>query len=149
MTLDTAPFLFVYFPVFFAIMPLNPAHCMKKILVVDDDQTIVDFLTVCLTDAKYDVQAALGGKEGCERAKALKPDLIILDLLMPDMHGFDVCQVLRKDRSLSGTKILVSSGKGYAVDKKSAMQLGADGYLTKPYSTDELMNAVTGLVGAP
>jgi len=122
---------------------------MKKILVVDDDQAIVEFLTVCLRSARYEVDSALGGREGCKKAAASRPDLVILDLLMPDMHGFDVCQTLRNDRSLAGVKILVSTGKGYSVDKKSAMKLGADAYLTKPYSADQLLDAVAGLVGAP
>jgi DNA-binding response OmpR family regulator len=91
----------------------------------------------------------LGGKEGCAKARSSKPDLVVLDLLMPDMHGFDVCQILKKDPSLRGTKILISSAKGYAVDKKAALRLGADGFLTKPYSLDALVDTVKQLVGEP
>ncbi|MFA5139028.1 MAG: response regulator transcription factor [Elusimicrobiota bacterium] len=122
---------------------------MKRILVVDDDQLMVDFVRTCLTDAKYEVDAAYGGKQGCEKARGTKPDLVVLDLLMPDMHGFDVCQALKKDQSLKDVKILISSAKGYAVDKKAALRMGADGFLTKPYSPEQLLNAVKDLVGEP
>lgn len=120
---------------------------MKRILVVDDDHAVVEFLVACLKHARYDVDAAYSGKQGCEKALAGKPDLVILDLMMPDMHGFDVCQALRGEGSLEATKILISSGKGYAVDKKAAKRLGADDFLTKPFSADQLMEAVRGLVG--
>ena len=110
---------------------------------------IVEFLEFCLKQADYEVYTAFGGHDGCDLAKKTKPDLIILDLLMPDMHGFDVCQKIRRDRSLRGTKILVSTGKGYAVDEKAARRLGAQGYLIKPYSTDKLLETVQEMVGLP
>lgn len=123
----------------------------KKILVlvVDDDRTLVDFLVEILRRAKYTVEAAYGGAMGCEKAAERKPNLVILDLIMPDMHGFDVCQAIRKDRSLQGTKILISSAKGYDVDKKAARRLGADDFLVKPYTPEKLLEAVKELVGAP
>ncbi len=123
----------------------------KKILVlvVDDDRTLVDFLVEVLRRAKYVVEAAYGGTSGCEKAAAQKPNLVVLDLMMPDMHGFDVCQAIRKDRSLQGTKILISSAKGYDVDKKAARRLGADSFLVKPYTPEKLLEVVRELVGAP
>lgn len=123
----------------------------KKILVlvVDDDRTLVDFLVEVLRRAKYVVEAAYGGAMGCEKAAERKPNLVILDLLMPDMHGFDVCQTIRKDRTLRGTKILISSAKGYDVDKKAARRLGADSFLVKPYTPEKLLATVREMVGEP
>ncbi|MEK9144850.1 MAG: response regulator, partial [Elusimicrobiota bacterium] len=121
---------------------------MKKIiLIVDDDHSIVEFLTDCLKSEGYEVSSAFDGKRGCDEAKRIKPDLIILDLLMPDMHGFEVCRTLRQDQALQAVKIMISSGKSYAVDKKAALGLGADSYLVKPYSASQLIDAVRSLIG--
>ena len=122
---------------------------MKKIiLIVDDDTAIVEFLTDCLKSEGYEVSSAFDGKRGCDEAKRIKPDLIILDLLMPDMHGFEVCRTLRQDQALQSVKIMISSGKSYAVDKKAALSLGADSYLVKPYTATQLLDAVRSLIGA-
>lgn len=121
---------------------------MKKILVVDDDRLLTDFIVECLKDGSYQVETAYNGVEGLAKARAFQPDLLILDLMMPDMHGFDVCEALRKDARTFSGKILISSGKAYEVDKKAARRLGADHYLVKPFSAQELNAAVTGLLGA-
>ena len=122
---------------------------MKKILIVDDDPEIVEFVVQFLSSQSYDVLSAANGKEGCARASETKPDLIILDLMMPDMHGFEVCTALRKDQNLSKVKIIVASGKKYEADKRAAQRLGADMFLSKPYSITQLLDAVYALVGKP
>ncbi|MDE2292044.1 MAG: response regulator [Elusimicrobia bacterium] len=120
---------------------------MKKILVVDDDRVMVEFMVECLQRGGYRVDTAYNGVEGLAKAREVKPDLLILDLMMPDMHGFDVCEALRqKDSDFSG-KILISSGKAYEVDKKAARRMGADQYLVKPFTFEELNAAVSGLLG--
>ena len=117
---------------------------MKRVLVlvVDDDDGIVEFIANRLKSASYDVLTALNGRDGFQIASETKPDVIILDLMMPDMHGFEVCQKIREDEALKGVKIIISSGKSYAVDIKSAMRLGADAYLTKPYTAETLLKTV-------
>lgn len=117
------------------------------VLVVDDDESMVDLITMSLKHAGFQVEAALGGVEGCKKAKESKPDLIVLDLLMPDMHGFDVLQTLRNDPATKDIKVLVSSAKSYAVDQKSAERLGADGFIVKPYSTESLVQSVKKVLG--
>jgi DNA-binding response OmpR family regulator len=112
------------------------------VLVVDDDEGIVEFIASCLKTASYEVLTANNGRDGCQIAVESKPDVIILDLMMPDMHGFEVCQKIRENETLKGVKVIISSGKSYAVDVKSAMRLGADAYLTKPYSAETLLEAV-------
>lgn len=119
---------------------------MKTVLVVDDDKEIVDFISHCLGD-RYQVHTAYDGLKGLRQARELKPDLLILDLMMPDMHGFEVCQTLRADEGLNAMKIMISSGKSYAVDRKAAQTIGADHYLVKPYTAEELLKAVQGLIG--
>ncbi|MBI2363016.1 MAG: response regulator, partial [Elusimicrobia bacterium] len=93
---------------------------MKRILVVDDDRLMVDFISECLKRASFVVETAFNGTEGLAKARSFAPDLMVLDLMMPDMHGFDVCEALRQDPAFAGLKILISSGKAYEVDKKAA-----------------------------
>ncbi|MBI3297656.1 MAG: response regulator [Elusimicrobia bacterium] len=121
---------------------------MKRILVVDDDRLMVEFISLCLERASYSVETAFNGVDGLAKAKSFKPDLLVLDLMMPDMHGFDVCEELRREGGPAGLKILISSGKSYEVDKKAAKRLGADGFITKPFTIEQLMAAVDGLLAS-
>lgn len=117
-----------------------------KVLVVDDDISMVELLVDCLKREGYDVSFAEDGLKGYAAVEAAKPDLVILDLLMPGMHGFDVCEKIKKEPGLAGVKILISSGKGYAVDVKAAKRLGADDYIVKPYDMNALLEKVKALV---
>lgn len=81
-------------------------------------------------------------------AKDVKPELIVLDLAMPRMHGYEVCEAVRKDKEISATKIIVTSGKTYPVDIKTAMDMGADKYMTKPYGIAQLIQQIDELLGA-
>ena len=116
------------------------------ILVVDDDESMIELLEECLKKEGYTVTTATDGLKGVAAAEKATPDLIILDLLMPGMHGFDVCQKLRKESDFKDTKILISSGKGYAVDIKAAKRLGADDYIVKPYDISALLDKVSALL---
>ncbi|MBI3297655.1 MAG: response regulator [Elusimicrobia bacterium] len=121
---------------------------MKKILVVDDDRLMVDFICDCLKKASFAVETALNGADGLAKARVYKPDLMVLDLMMPDMHGFDVCEALRRDIPAEQLKIIILSAKTYEVDKKAAKRFGADAYITKPFTFDQLLAAVNGLLGS-
>jgi len=119
----------------------------KTILVVEDDSAVRDFLADCLRSEGYKVLTACDGKEGLALARARRPGLVILDLIMPEMHGFEVCEHLRQDERTKAVKILISSVKSYPADRKAAKGLGADRYLAKPYTTDDLLDAVKALIG--
>ena len=121
----------------------------KRILVVDDDPAIVEFIVMTLQSGPYELESACDGVEALEKASAFLPDLVILDLMMPRMHGFEVCQRLRSDGKHEGVKILVTSAKAYSVDVDNAKEAGADAYLTKPYAAKGLLEKVEGLLGAP
>lgn len=114
----------------------------RKVLVVDDDPQILDFVTMGLRLAGYEVLSAGDGQEGLYVARSARPDLMVLDLAMPRMHGYEVCRALRADHSFDGMKIVVTSGKNYAVDIKTAKSLGADLYIVKPYQMQQLTRVI-------
>jgi len=122
---------------------------VARVLVVDDDEEIVEFSVHCLNSEHHEVFTAFSGSQGCEIAEKEKPDIVILDLMMPDMHGFEVCQKMREDRRLKDTKIIISTAKSYAVDRKAALRLGANAYLVKPYGAQELLDTVKEMLEGP
>lgn len=119
----------------------------KRILVVDDDPAMSQFVLLGLENAGYEVCKAEDGEIGLRQAKELKPDLVVLDLAMPKMHGYEVCKAIRSDQALSKLKIIVTSGKSYPVDIKTAKNVGADRYLVKPYPVQALLTAIEELLG--
>lgn len=118
----------------------------QKILVVDDDPIMMQFVSMGLKDKGYEVIVASDGEEGLRMTREHKPALLVLDLAMPKMHGYEVCKSIRADPSLQGTKIIVTSGKNYAVDIRTAKEVGADRYLVKPYQIQELVGAIQELL---
>ncbi len=120
---------------------------VKRVLVVDDDEDMRG-LMVALLGGHYEVTAAADGLAGLETARRLRPDLVVLDLLMPKMHGFEVCRKIRADESLKSTKVLISSSKSYQHDIRTAVEeTGADGYIVKPFAIADFQNRVAALLG--
>ena len=115
---------------------------MQKILVVDDDPDIVTIASRRLRAAGYEVMSASDGEAGLRMVMQEHPSVVLLDLMMPKMHGFAVCQEIRRDATLDRTRIIVTSAKSYPVDVAKAKELGADVYLVKPFDLDELANTV-------
>ncbi|MBE0480775.1 MAG: response regulator transcription factor [Dehalococcoidia bacterium] len=107
-----------------------------RILIVDDDDRILNFLRVKLKAAGYEVLTAGNGVEALEQVHAQEPDLLLLDVLMPKMDGFET---LKELRSFSGTAVIMLSAKGADVDRIKGLGLGADDYLQKPFNPDELL----------
>jgi two-component system KDP operon response regulator KdpE len=106
------------------------------ILLVDDEERIVNFLKAKLRIAGYDILIATNGAEALEQFKTHQPGLVILDLIMPTMDGFEV---LKELRSFSSVPVIILSAKRYDVDKIKALHLGADDYLAKPFNPEELL----------
>lgn len=122
---------------------------MKKILIADDDDHIRLFLEKNLRDAGYEILHAGDGEEAMRMVREEQPDLVLLDLYMPKMHGYEVCRHIRADADpkISSTKIVVISVKGYATDIKTAKEVGANHYLVKPHSLKDLMAVVDKEIG--
>ena len=111
----------------------------KKILVVDDEPKIVEICQDYLKSAGYDVVTAATGTEGLSAARLEKPDLVVLDLMLPEMDGLDVCRNLRRE---SDVPIIMLTARVEETDKLIGLELGADDYITKPFSPRELVARV-------
>ncbi|MBA5729970.1 response regulator transcription factor [Aerococcaceae bacterium INB8] len=112
---------------------------MKKILVVDDEKPISDIITFNLSNEGYEIVTCFDGEDAIEKFKETKPDLVILDLMLPKKDGLEVCREIRKE---SAVPIIMLTAKDSEIDKVLGLELGADDYVTKPFSNRELMARV-------
>ena len=117
---------------------------MKKILLVDDEPNIVKTLTFRLKANNYEVVSASDGEAGLRAVYEQSPDLIILDIMMPKMDGFEVCQRLRADLRFKRLPILMLTAKAQAIDRIWGERIGATEYLVKPFDSNELLNKIAG-----
>ena len=120
-----------------------PPSAAKRVLVVEDEEAIRQTLRYNLAREGYVVSEAATGGEALTAARAEHPDVIILDVMLPEMSGLEVCRVLRQEL---GTPILMLTAKGTELDKVVGLQVGADDYVTKPFSLNELMARVSALL---
>jgi len=120
----------------------------KKILIADDEENIVISLEFLMKREGFEVIVAGDGEEALQRIREEAPDLVLLDVMMPKMSGFEVCQEVRADPALNGIRILMLTAKGRDTEVAKGLALGADGYMTKPFSTKELVDQVHALLGA-
>ena len=106
----------------------------RRILVIEDEYSINDGLTFTLRKEGYDVRSALTGKEGLELVKEFNPELVLLDLMLPDMDGFDICKEISKN-----TYVIILTARGEMFDKIIGLELGADDYIVKPFEIKEVL----------
>ncbi|MHB1198286.1 MAG: response regulator transcription factor [Polaromonas sp.] len=120
----------------------------QKILVADDEPNIVISLEYLMKREGYTVLIARDGQEALEAIAREKPDLVLLDVMMPRKSGFEVCQAVRASEDLQATKILMLTAKGRDTDIAKGLAMGADAYMTKPFSTRELVQKVADMLRA-
>ncbi|PRX25111.1 winged helix family two component transcriptional regulator [Orenia metallireducens] len=118
----------------------------NKILVVDDEENIVELVKFNLEKDGYQVTTAYDGEEALKKVEEVHPNLVVLDLMLPKLDGFDVCRQIRKDSKLSKIPIIMLSAKGEEIDKILGLELGADDYVTKPFSPRELLARVKAIL---
>jgi two-component system, OmpR family, alkaline phosphatase synthesis response regulator PhoP len=118
-----------------------------KILVVDDEIYIVHILDFSLGMEGYEVMTALDGEQALEKARASHPDLIVLDIMMPKLDGYETCKMLKADESTKDIPVILLSAKGRNVDQKVGFEVGADDYITKPFSPRKLVERINALLG--
>jgi type II secretory ATPase GspE/PulE/Tfp pilus assembly ATPase PilB-like protein/DNA-binding response OmpR family regulator len=121
---------------------MSEPHPTRRILSIDDDPDIRELVARVLRSAGYDIECAADGREGLEAASARRPDLIVLDVMMPQMSGYDVCEELQVDPDLANVPVIFLTALGGEQDRARAFSLGAVGHLVKPFRPDELIAAV-------
>jgi two-component system, OmpR family, alkaline phosphatase synthesis response regulator PhoP len=119
----------------------------KKILVVDDDAELIELMRFNLKNAGFSIGTALNGLEALKKARSISPDLIILDLMMPELDGFAVCEILRRDRSTASIPILMLTALSSELGRLTGFECGATDYLTKPFSPKSVVARVQSLLG--
>ncbi len=118
----------------------------KRILIVDDVESIVMTVKMFLERHRYEVITANDGQEGLEKAKTEKPDLIILDLMLPRMHGYKVCGLLKKDATCAKTPVILFTEKAKDENIKLGEEVGADAYINKPFEPEVLLSKIEELI---
>ena len=108
----------------------------EKILIIEDEENILEAVKYTLTQEGYDVFTSVDGEDGLEKAQEIKPALVLLDVMLPKMDGFEVCRILRKDLEMP---VFMISAKAEEIDRVVGLEMGADDYITKPFSMRELV----------
>ena len=114
----------------------------KRVLVVDDEPHIVKLVKLSLGDQNYDIVGITSGKEAISYVNNNAPDILVLDLMMPGVNGYDVCQAVRENPKTKGIPIIILSAKSQMLDKLNAIDVGADDYMCKPFDPDELARRI-------
>lgn len=115
----------------------------KKILIVDDDENIAELISLYLLKECFDTEIAANGEDALEKFKEYRPNLILLDIMLPGIDGYDVCREIRKD---SDVPIIMLSAKGEVFDKVLGLKIGADDYMVKPFDSNELVARVQAIL---
>jgi DNA-binding response OmpR family regulator len=117
-----------------------------RILIVDDEPNILISLEFLMKREGFEVATAVDGEQALQQVADFKPDLVLLDVMMPRKNGYEVCETLRADAALAGLKIIMLTAKGREVEVEKGLALGADAYMTKPFATRDLVAQVRRLL---
>jgi len=120
--------------------------CMKRILIIEDDRDIVELVRYNLANEGFQVSSANDGSTGLSTLKKTPPDLLLLDLMLPKLSGLEICREIRRDDSLNRLPILMLTARGEEADRVVGLEMGADDYVTKPFSPRELLARVKALL---
>ena len=118
----------------------------KRVLVVDDEPNIVMSLEFLMRRAGFEVEVARNGREALQALEGTPPDLMLLDVMMPEFDGYEVCERIRARPEWNATKIIMLTARGREVERERGLSLGADAYVTKPFSTRELVDQVKSML---
>ena len=119
-----------------------------RILIADDEQTIRSLVRRILSD-KFAVLEASDGEAAVAMARQHKPDLILMDIMMPNMDGYNACSLIKTDQTTKSIPVVMLTGLGYELNKKLAGEIGADGYITKPFTKETLLKTIGGYLAIP
>lgn len=119
----------------------------KKILIADDNENIREALTYLLEDEGYKLSLAKDGTEALKKVKSVRPDILFLDIMMPEMNGYDVCRLIKSDPDLRSTYVIMLTAKGQALEQERGKEVGADEYVVKPFSPIEILSKIKKILG--
>ena len=119
----------------------------KRILIIEDEQDIITTLIFRLEAEGYEIITAMDGEDGLDKAKKEKPDLILLDLMLPKMNGYKVCALLKSDSRFKHIPIIIFTARAEKADRKKSAEAGADAYITKPFEPPVLLAKIKELLG--
>jgi DNA-binding response OmpR family regulator len=119
----------------------------KKVLIADDESNIVMSLQFLMEAAGYEVRTVADGEAALQVLPEFRPDLVLLDVMMPKKNGYEICQAMRDLPALRGTKVVMLTAKGREIDAEKGLALGADAYVTKPFATKDLVAKVKAMLG--
>ena len=118
----------------------------RRVLVVEDDDSIATALEYVIDREGLDQSRVAHGGEALERIRSFRPHLVLLDVMLPEVSGFEICRSVRSDGSLSGVKILMMTARGSANERRKGLELGADGFVTKPFELKSLRDEMRRLL---
>ncbi len=119
----------------------------RNVLIADDEPNIVRSLQFLMTKAGYDVRVARDGEQVLEEIAKAQPDLVLLDVMMPKRDGFDLCQTIRANPAWAGVRVIMLTAKGRDIEREKGLAMGADDYITKPFSTKDVVAQVARVLG--
>lgn len=119
----------------------------KKVVLIEDERNIIEAISFILTRDGWDVKTHSNGHDAVDAVRDRRPDLVILDVMLPGKSGFDILQEIRGDAELGATPVLMLTARGQEKDRERAERAGASRYMTKPFSNAEVLKAVRDLVG--
>jgi two-component system response regulator VicR len=116
---------------------------VTRVICIEDEPEMIDLVQLILSRRGFEVTGAMGGREGLETVKREKPDLVLLDLMMPDMDGWEVYQQMKADETMRDIPVIVVTAKAQSIDKVLGLHIAkVDDYITKPFGPQELLNSV-------
>ncbi|WP_135450812.1 MULTISPECIES: response regulator transcription factor [Tabrizicola] len=118
-----------------------------RILVVEDEDNIAVALDYLMTREGYDHDRVANGAEALPRIRETHPDLVLLDVMLPEVSGYEICEGIRTDPSLADVKVLMMTARGSAIERRKGLALGADGFISKPFELKDLRDEVRRLLG--
>jgi two-component system alkaline phosphatase synthesis response regulator PhoP len=127
--------------------PSGGSAMPKKIMIADDERNIVTAIEFLLQRSGYEVRVANNGEDALKQLERFVPDLLLLDIMMPAMNGYEVCQTIRQSAHLRHVKIIMLTARGRDADLAKGLALGADAYITKPFANADLLAKVKELLG--
>jgi len=125
------------------------AEVKRNVVCIEDEPEMIDLIRLILGRRGFELTGAMGGREGLEAIRRVKPDLVLLDLMMPDMDGWDVYQQMKADDDLKDIPVIIVTAKAQSIDKVLGLHIAkVDDYITKPFGPQELLQSVERVLGA-